>query len=159
MELWELILRLVRNPNTLQSPNTYICLRQNERKSDERAFTSFNRRGYWLYYRRKWYHCYAVYAGRRVYYSRTSNHLSVNPSNPKGAQIVKLLSILKFAKNAGRTALAVGGVGTVATWGAHDIISLVANVTALVGAVSEGVVMVIIANAKANGRIPLDAKI
>ncbi len=72
---------------------------------------------------------------------------------------MKLLSILKFAKNAGRTALAVGGVGTVATWGADDLISLIANITALVGAVSEGVVMVIVANAKANGRIPLDAKV
>jgi len=72
---------------------------------------------------------------------------------------MKLLSILRFAKNAGRTALAVGSVGTVATWGADDLISLVANLTALVGAVSEGVVQIIIANAKANGRIPLDAKI
>jgi hypothetical protein len=72
---------------------------------------------------------------------------------------MKLLSILRFAKNAGRTALAVVSVGTVATWGADDVISLVANLTALVGAVSEGVVQIIIANAKANGRIPLDAKV
>jgi hypothetical protein len=72
---------------------------------------------------------------------------------------MNLISVLKFAKNAGRTALAVGGVGTVTTWGADDVISLVAQLTALVGAISEGVIQIIIAKAKASGRIPLDAKI
>jgi hypothetical protein len=70
---------------------------------------------------------------------------------------MKLLSILKFAQNAGRTALAVGGVGSAVTWGAGDVIEIVANLTALVGAVSEAVVRIIVAKAKASGKLPIDA--
>lgn len=72
---------------------------------------------------------------------------------------MNLLKVLHFVKNAGRTALAVGTVGTAATWGAGDMIELVANLTALVGAVSEAVVRIILAHAKATGKLPLDAKI
>jgi hypothetical protein len=72
---------------------------------------------------------------------------------------MNLVKLLGLAKNAGRVALAVGGAGSVATWGAGDLIELVANLTALVGAISEAVVRIIAAKAKASGKIPLDAVI
>lgn len=72
---------------------------------------------------------------------------------------MKLLSILKFAKNAGRTALAVGVAGTTAAWGAGDYIELISNLIALAGAVSEAVVRIIVARAKARGTLPVDAVI
>ena len=70
---------------------------------------------------------------------------------------MKLLGLLKFAKNAGRVAMAAGGVGSAATWGTGDVLEIIANLTALVGAISEAAVRIITVWAKANGKIPADA--
>jgi len=70
-----------------------------------------------------------------------------------------MIKILRFAKNVGRVALATGGVGTAATLGTGEIIEIVAQLTLLVGAVTEGLVRVIHAWAVANGKIAADVKL
>lgn len=75
---------------------------------------------------------------------------------------MNLVKLLGFAKNAGRLAMAggvAGTVGSVNAFGIDDVITLITALTALAGALSEGVVRIIVAKGKASGKIPLDAVI
>jgi hypothetical protein len=66
---------------------------------------------------------------------------------------MKLLRVLKFAKNAGRIAMGGGAVTAGLTINIDEVISLIGALTALAGAVTEGLVRVIEAWAKANNRV------
>jgi hypothetical protein len=80
----------------------------------------------------------------------------------EGKQKMNLVKILGLVKNAGRLAMGAGVAGTVGSvnaFGVDDVITLVTALTALAGALSEGIVRVIVAKGKASGKIPLDAVI
>ena len=69
---------------------------------------------------------------------------------------MKLPAILNAVKFLGRGAIGAGAVGTAFTFGTGDTVEIIAELTLLIGALTEGAIRIIRAWAIANGKIPAD---